>query len=100
MMSQYGSGWKPSENKGLLEQLLQKSASVNGFFLPQHSRLYKQHLRTLAALWKQGDLQASIDPSKFRYELDSYALRISSRIWHPQKYAELLQYCGYITLLN
>lgn len=68
-MSQYGSGWKPSANKGLLEQLLQKSASVHGFFLPQHSRHYKQHLRRLAALWMQGDLQASIDPSQYRYQL-------------------------------
>ena len=71
-MSQYGTGWKPSENTGLLEQLLQKSASVNGFFLPQHTRLYKRHLRTLAALYMQGDLQASIDPSHYRCELPSW----------------------------
>lgn len=65
MMSQYGSGWKPSENKGLLELLLQKSASLQGFFLPQHARRFKEHLNHLATLWTQGKLRAEIDTSHF-----------------------------------
>ena len=65
MMSQYGSGWKPSVSTGLLELLLWKSAAVRGFFLPQHSRLYKRHLQALAGQWMQGRLHVSLDASKF-----------------------------------
>lgn len=32
MMSQYSSGWKPSENTGLPEKLLWKSATLSGMF--------------------------------------------------------------------
>ena len=65
MMSQYGSGWKPSVSTGLLEMLLWKSAAVRGFFLPQHSRLYRRHLQLLAGQWMQGRLHVSLDTSTF-----------------------------------
>ena len=65
MMSQYGSGWRPLEHKGLPEILLQKSASITGFFLPQHSRLYKSHLKNLAEAWTRGQLQVLLDSRRF-----------------------------------
>lgn len=65
MMSQYSSGWKPSTSKGLPELLLAKSASVQGFFLLHHARLFKRHLNTLMQQWMQGSLHVSLDPTKF-----------------------------------
>ena len=81
MMSQYGSGWKPSVSTGLLELLLWKSAAVRGFFLPHHSRLYKKHLQLLAGQWMQGRLHVSLDASKFMYAC--YLMHFRPQAAHP-----------------
>ncbi|KAK9805373.1 hypothetical protein WJX73_007858 [Symbiochloris irregularis] len=65
MVSQYASGWEVSQLRGLPEQLLGKSASVTGFFLPQYFRRMRAHLPRLVEAWGSGRLQVSLDPRKF-----------------------------------
>ena len=65
MVSQYASGWAASELKGLPEQLLNKSASMTGFFLPHHFRRMRTHLPHLVQAWSSGKLHVSLDPAKF-----------------------------------
>ena len=73
MMSQYTSGgddaseaWTPSENKGLPEKLLWKSASVRGFFLPQYAKHFRRHLAGLFELVRSGKMRVEIDPTPFK----------------------------------
>ena len=73
MMSQYTSGgddaseaWTPSVYKGLPEKLLWKSASVRGFFLPQHARHFRRHLAGLFELVRSGKMRIEIDPTSFK----------------------------------
>ncbi|GAB4818806.1 hypothetical protein N2152v2_005852 [Parachlorella kessleri] len=65
MMSQYMAGWQPSHYKGVNEKLLMKSASITGFFLIQHTNLFRAHLKRLAGLLEAGQLRVEIDPRKF-----------------------------------
>eukprot|EP00892_Ulva_mutabilis_P010540 jgi/Ulvmu1/7859/UM004_0090.1 len=65
MMSQYGKGWPLEDHPGLPEQLLKKSASLIGFFLPSHASKYKQHLDKLMTLHEQGKLQVFEDSQRF-----------------------------------
>jgi hypothetical protein len=66
MMSQYGSGWPQSVSKGLPEMLLYKSASMSGFFLPDHAKHYKRHLQQLTDAMLQGKLRVNMDTQEFR----------------------------------
>ena len=51
---------------GLPERLLNKSASVRGFFLTHHARHFKAHFARLLAAWQEGRLRAAVDPTPFR----------------------------------
>ncbi|GAB4853961.1 hypothetical protein Ancab_018169 [Ancistrocladus abbreviatus] len=74
MISQYQGehGWKPQNYPGLCEKLLAKSQTVSGFFLIQHSHLWRQHLDKLFHLFSLGKLKVIIDPKNF-VGLDSVA---------------------------
>nr|KJB79297.1 hypothetical protein B456_013G042800 [Gossypium raimondii] len=67
MISQYQGehGWKPKNYPGLVEKLLTKSQSVAGFFLPQYSYLWKEHLARQFDLYSSGKLKVvvCIDPT-------------------------------------
>ncbi|TYI45534.1 hypothetical protein E1A91_D13G044000v1 [Gossypium mustelinum] len=67
MISQYQGehGWKPKNYPGLVEKLLTKSQSVAGFFLPQYSYLWKEHLARQFDLYSSGKLKIAIDPKRF-----------------------------------
>ncbi|PPD66949.1 hypothetical protein GOBAR_DD36174 [Gossypium barbadense] len=67
MISQYQGehGWKPKNYPGLVEKLLTKSQSVAGFFLPQYSYLWKEHLARQFDLYSSGKLKVAIDPKRF-----------------------------------
>ncbi|GMI83653.1 hypothetical protein like AT1G49670 [Hibiscus trionum] len=67
MISQYQGehGWKPKNYPGLVEKLLAKSQTVTGFFLPQYSYLWKEHLDRLFNLYSSGMLKVGIDPKRF-----------------------------------
>ncbi|KAL4319199.1 hypothetical protein GQ457_18G016520 [Hibiscus cannabinus] len=58
-------GWKPKNYPGLVEKLLAKSQTVAGFFLPQYSYLWKEHLDRLYNLYSSGKLKVGIDPKRF-----------------------------------
>ena len=51
---------------GLPERLLNKSASVRGFFLPHQWRHYGAHFSRLLSAWQAGRLQAAVDSKPFR----------------------------------
>ncbi|XP_074292940.1 uncharacterized protein LOC141619813 isoform X3 [Silene latifolia] len=74
MISQYQGehGWTPSNYPGICEKLLAKSQTVAGFFLPQYSHLWRQHLDKLYNAYSSGMLKVSLDPKKF-VGLDSVA---------------------------
>ncbi|KAH9620847.1 hypothetical protein KSS87_011829 [Heliosperma pusillum] len=74
MISQYQGehGWKPSNYPGICEKLLAKSQTVAGFFLPQYSHLWRQHLDKLYYAYSSGMLKVTVDPKKF-VGLDSVA---------------------------
>ena len=60
-MSQYASGWKTKQaSEGLVEQLLAKNQSLIGFFLLNHSRLFKRHFEALEAKWRAGTLNVQL----------------------------------------
>ena len=66
MMSQYtsgpGGGWKPSTTSpGLQDRLLAKGASIEGFFLLQHTKLFRRHYAELSRLLERGDIVAAVD---------------------------------------
>ncbi|XVE66859.1 hypothetical protein DITRI_Ditri08aG0113800 [Diplodiscus trichospermus] len=67
MISQYQGehGWKPSNYPGLVEKLLTKSQTVAGFFLPDYSHFWKEHLGILFHLYSSGKLKVTIDPKRF-----------------------------------
>ncbi|KAK9044328.1 hypothetical protein V6N11_072638 [Hibiscus sabdariffa] len=67
MISQYQGehGWMPKNYPGLVEKLLTKSQTVGGFFLPQYSYLWKEHLDKLYNLYSSGKLKVAIDPKRF-----------------------------------
>jgi len=65
MMSTYKSEWPPSQNAGLPEKLLWKSATLAGFFLPEYAHLYKPHLQRLTRLLEDGQLVVQLDPKQF-----------------------------------
>ncbi|XWS54816.1 hypothetical protein CRYUN_Cryun10bG0121700 [Craigia yunnanensis] len=67
MISQYQGehGWKPSNYPGLVEKLLSKSQTVAGFFLPQYSHLWKEHLDRLFPLYSSGKLKVAINPQRY-----------------------------------
>eukprot|EP00884_Botryococcus_braunii_P008635 jgi/Botrbrau1/17773/Bobra.0127s0028.1 len=66
MMSQYGSGWTPSQLTGVPEMLLFKSATVAGFFLMDYMHLYRKHLTKLMTAFLNGKLHIALDPTPFR----------------------------------
>ncbi|KAK9819434.1 hypothetical protein WJX74_003860 [Apatococcus lobatus] len=66
MMSQYSSGWKQEEVKGLPELLLARSACVTGFFLLHYTRLFREHLGRLGRLVTTGRLKVHLDGTRFR----------------------------------
>ncbi|KAL3154502.1 hypothetical protein ABBQ32_013964 [Trebouxia sp. C0010 RCD-2024] len=67
MMSQYAAGWLQTALKGVPEMLLAKSASLNGFFLPNYAFLFKKHLSQLTRAMMQGQLKVNMDTTVFRY---------------------------------
>jgi NADPH-dependent curcumin reductase CurA len=65
MMSQYNTanGWVPSQYRGLNEKLLWKGAALQGFFLVQHTKLWRRHLEKLIREVGAGRLQVALDES-------------------------------------
>lgn len=63
MMSQYNTpnGWEPSQYKGLNEKLLWKGASLQGFFLIHHTKLWRRHLNRLVQQVREGKLKVALD---------------------------------------
>ena len=69
-MSQYAVGWTPSTlPPGVPELLLWRGASISGFFLLHHAKLYHKHLTQLIAAWRAGRLHVALDPMRFRQVL-------------------------------
>jgi NADPH-dependent curcumin reductase CurA/short-subunit dehydrogenase len=70
MMSQYNTsnGWEPSQYKGLNEKLLWKGAALQGFFLIQHTKLWRRHLEKLVEELKGGRLKVALDSGRERGE--------------------------------
>ena len=66
MMSQYNTsnGWEPSQYKGLNEKLLWKGAALQGFFLIQHTKLWRRHLEKLVEEVKGGRLKVALDSGR------------------------------------
>ena len=58
-------GWAPSNHPGLAEKLLWKGATLQGFFLPQHAALFRQHLQRLTRLAASGKLEVPVDEASF-----------------------------------
>lgn len=61
----YTKGWPKSKHEGVNEQLLWKSASVEGFFLLHYLAKFKPHLNKLTTLLRQGRIQVALDPTPF-----------------------------------
>lgn len=60
-ISQYSTGWKTKQaSEGLVERLLAKNQSLVGFFLLNHSRLFKRHFEALEAKWRSGKLKVQL----------------------------------------
>ncbi len=60
-MSQYSTGWKAKQaSEGLVERLLAKNQSLVGFFLLNHSRLFKRHFEALESKWRAGKLKVQL----------------------------------------
>ena len=71
----YTKGWPRSRHEGVNEMLLFKGASVQGFFLVQHARLFPYHMRKLFAMLKAGQLHVAIDATPF-VSLDAVAAAV------------------------
>ena len=52
---------------GLPEVLLNKSASVRGFFVTSHAKHFKSHFSRLLSQWESGELKITLDSKQFRY---------------------------------
>lgn len=64
MMSQYGAGWQPTLLTGLPEKLLWKGAALEGFFLVQHTNVWRRHLDTLIHQVENGTLAVELEMRK------------------------------------
>ncbi len=64
-VSEYVDGPQPVRLPRVYTQLVQKSASVRGFFLPHFSAYYRAHLEQLFRLIEGGQLHVAIDPTTF-----------------------------------
>ncbi len=65
-ISEYLKGMETVEAPRLYHQLLAKSASVQGFFLPHYAEHFRTHTIRLMNLMNQGNLKALIDPTPFK----------------------------------
>ncbi len=64
-IGEYVEGLESVTGPRVYAHLLQKSASVRGFFLPHFARAYPEHLARLTALLAAGTLHIEVDPTEF-----------------------------------
>jgi hypothetical protein len=64
-VSEYVDGPKPVTRPRIYTKLLSKSASIRGFFLPQFTPYFGEHLRHLMELLHRDDLHVAIDERVF-----------------------------------
>ncbi len=64
-VSEYVEGPKPVTRPRIYTKLLSKSASIHGFFLPQFTMYFGEHLRHLMELLHRDDLHVAIDERTF-----------------------------------
>ena len=64
-VSEYVDGLEAATGPRVYADLLQKSASLRGFFLPHFARQYAEHVRRLVGLMRSGDLRVEIDERPF-----------------------------------
>ena len=64
-VGEYVEGVEQVSGPRIYAHLLQKSASVRGFFLPHFARHYPEHLVRLTALMSEGKLTVEVDPTEF-----------------------------------
>jgi hypothetical protein len=65
-VSEYMDGPEPVTQPRIYTKLLNKSASIRGFFLPQFAMYFGEHLRHLIELLHRDDLYVAIDERVFR----------------------------------
>ena len=64
-VGEYVEGVEQITGPRIYAHLLQKSASVRGFFLPHFARHYPEHLVRLTSLMAEGKLTVEVDPTEF-----------------------------------
>jgi NADPH:quinone reductase-like Zn-dependent oxidoreductase len=64
-VSEYVDGLEETTGPRVYASLLQKSASIRGFFLPHFAEHYAAHVRALVGLVQGGELQVAIDERQF-----------------------------------
>ena len=64
-VSEYVEGLEEVTRPRVYADLLAKSASLHGFFLPHFPRQYATHVRKLVGLMQAGDLRVAIDERRF-----------------------------------
>ncbi len=64
-VSEYVDGLEATTGPRVYADLLAKSASLRGFFLPHFPRHYAEHVCRLVGLMQRGDLRVEIDPRRF-----------------------------------
>ena len=64
-VGEYVDGLEVVTGPRVYAHLLQKSASVRGFFLPHFARYYREHLERLTGLLTSDTLRVEIDPTEF-----------------------------------
>ncbi len=64
-IGEYVDGVESVTGPRIYAHLLQKSASVRGFFLPHFARHYPEHLARLTGLLAEGKLKIEVDPTEF-----------------------------------
>ena len=64
-VSEYVDGLEETTGPRVYASILQKSASIRGFFLPHFARHYAEHVRRLVGLQKAGELRVAIDEARF-----------------------------------
>ncbi|HEX2914927.1 MAG TPA: zinc-binding dehydrogenase [Chloroflexia bacterium] len=65
-VSEYGSGLESVTGPRIYARLLNKSASIRGFFLPFYAKYYATHLARLLELYSSGKLKVRVDTTEFK----------------------------------
>ena len=69
-----GADWAaPGESSKIPQQLLSKSASLRGFFLPHFKKLHEEHFRRLLDMVDRGDIDSCVDGSASFHGIDQIA---------------------------